>query len=656
LSSKKRPAYTLPKPTAYTPFWRRLFCNERTRELDETKQLYRDVTGRFALRWSEQLPHERIYARVTPALEVPQALRDPFLDLLTACLTHEDAHWRIDEPDWGTMGMADLVSFRRLLRLQQHFLHHEEVCLDIFVHYTTCIINGLAEDLGEVPSGRPILRMPLYLLFKDVNATIEELIATFADDTLDEHHIMEGFTRQLYLNVCAVSNEVPDTGHKKPSVMPGKARLEPSVAVDQYLRHTPFHDLFTAPVPFAIPEASFFEHMHVVGGTGAGKTSWLAQLILYHLDDPQAPSIVVVDSQGALIPPLRTLKRIQDRLIYIDPAAPPTINVFDTRGGAGDTFDYLFDGIVGADLTGKQSVFFDFLTRLMLSFPQTVGRTATLSDMIAITADIGPYTEAIAQLPDVPRTFFERDFNSATFKQTREQVRYRLNALLGDEKLERLFGEHTALDLGDALDSGAVILIDTSRQYLGKQSSKFGRLFVFLILQEIFARVPHPQGNPHPVHLIVDEAYEYFDKNIDNLLTQVRKYRCGCVFAHQFLSQATRELRSSLASNTSIKLVSGVSAEDARALAPDLRTTADFILSQPKLHFAGFVKHVTKRAISVEVTRGLLEQEEHVPLATVRTPKQPSATTAPQEAPPPKSTERTAVEGDEIDTGASEEW
>ena len=125
-------------------------------------------------------------------------------------------------------------------------------------------------------------------------------------------------------------------------------------------------------------------------------------------------------------------------------------------------------GIVGADLTGKQTVFFDFLTRFMLSFPRTMGRTATLKDMIAITADIGPYQSAIAQLPEVPRTFFERDFNSATFKQTREQVRYRL--MLGDEKLERLFGERTALDLGQALDEGAVILVSTRR------SSTLGRI------------------------------------------------------------------------------------------------------------------------------------------------------------------------------------
>ena len=437
----------------------------------------------------------------------------------------------------------------------------------------------------------------------------------------------------------------------KPLLGPAARKLPALEASYLYLADTPFLALCTAPVPFAIPAHSFFEHMHVVGGTGAGKTTWLAQLVLYHLNDPARPTIVVVDSQGTLIPPLATLKRIQDRLIYIDPRNPPSINVFDTRAGAGDTFDYLFDGIVGADLTGKQTVFFDFLTRFMLSFPRTMGRTATLKDMIAITADIGPYQSAIAQLPEVPRTFFERDFNSATFKQTREQVRYRLNALLGDEKLERLFGERTALDLGQALDEGAVIVVDTSKQYLGKNSDKFGRLFIFLILQEIFSRTPFPHGNPHPVHLIIDEAHEYFDKNIDSLLTQVRKYRCGCVFAHQFLTQATHELRSSLASNTSIKMVSGVSMADARALAPDLRTTADFILDQPKLHFATFVKNVTKQALSVEATPGLLDREEHVPMrqAHPRPPKSPKVAADETPTARPRGP-------DEIDTGVSETW
>ena len=52
---------------------------------------------------------------------------------------------------------------------------------------------------------------------------------------------------------------------------------------------------------------------------------------------------------------------------------------------------------------------------------------------------------------------------------------------------------------------------------------------------------------------IVDEAAAYFDSNIDDLLTEARKYRCGCIFAHQYLDQATSALKSSFAANTTIK-------------------------------------------------------------------------------------------------------
>ena len=52
-----------------------------------------------------------------------------------------------------------------------------------------------------------------------------------------------------------------------------------------------------------------------------------------------------------------------------------------------------------------------------------------------------------------------------------------------------------------------------------------------------------------------------------------------------------------------------VSTADARALAPDLRTTADFILSQPKLHFACHVRGMTRQAVSLAVPYGLLERE-----------------------------------------------
>jgi hypothetical protein len=151
--------------------------------------------------------------------------------------------------------------------------------------------------------------------------------------------------------------------------------------------------------------------------------------------------------------------------------------------------------------------------------------------------------------------------------------------------------------------------VDTAKDFLKGSSAHFGRIFISLVLQAILERAALPEHMRKPAFLIVDEAAAYFDSNMDDLLTEARKYKLGCVFAHQFLDQCTSSLRSSLAANTSIKMVSGVSMSDARSMAPDLRTTPDFILSQPKLHFAAHIRNVTPQAISIPVPVGIMESE-----------------------------------------------
>ena len=118
-----------------------------------------------------------------------------------------------------------------------------------------------------------------------------------------------------------------------------------------------------------------------------------------------------------------------------------------------------------------------------------------------------------------------------------------------------------------------------------------------------------PEHERRPAFLFVDEAADYFDSNIDDLLTETRKYKLGCVFAHQHLDQCAPSLRASFAANTAIKMAAGVSTGDARAMAPDMRTTSEFILSQPRLHFACHIRNVTPQAVSIPVEAGKLEDE-----------------------------------------------
>ena len=278
--------------------------------------------------------------------------------------------------------------------------------------------------------------------------------------------------------------------------------------------------------------------------------------------------------------------------------------------GVIQTFDYLFAGLLGADLTAKQGVFFRFVARLMLALPETLGRTATILDMLALMDDPAPYRKAIESLPPIQRNFFERDFISKTFAQTKEQIRYRLNAILENPTLARLFtAPETKIDLFSELNRGGIILVDTAKDFLKGASAHFGRIFISLVLQAVLERAVIPENERRPTFLIVDEAATYFDNNIDDFLTEARKYHCGCVFAHQFLDQATSSLRASLAANTTIKMAGGTSTGDARALASEMRTTADFILDQPRLQFAGFIRGVTPSAVSIPIPVGVLEAE-----------------------------------------------
>jgi hypothetical protein len=391
-----------------------------------------------------------------------------------------------------------------------------------------------------------------------------------------------------------------------------------------------------APVPLKLTYEDRFSHMHVVGGSGAGKTQLLQHLILHDLQSEDPPALVIVDSQTDLINKISHLALfdpdggpLADRLLYITPRDiqhPPALNIFDVNrnrlggydevtkeqvtAGVIQTFDYLFNGLLGADLTAKQGVFFRFVARLMLALPETLGRNATILDLIALMDDAAPYRNAIESLPPIQRNFFERDFQSKTFAQTKEQIRYRLNAILENPTLARLFtSRRTKIDLFDALNNSAIILVDTAKDFLKGSSAHFGRIFISLVLQAVLERAALPEHERKPAFLIVDEAAAYFDSNIDDLLTEARKYKLGCVFAHQFLDQCTGALRSSLAANTSIKMASGVSMSDARALAPDLRTTPDFILTQPRLQFAAHIRNVTPQAVSIPLPVGVLEAQ-----------------------------------------------
>ena len=625
------------KPSAFTPFLRR-FTDERARDLADLRALYQQVrTLHNASPYSDEGAIYQVggdlYNKYADLF--PDELLTPIAGLLSSITRLEKPIFEFPEIKWDIahLTLKEQVDLNRFLTAKQYFHTHEERLIAEFQEGLERIFEVLTYGVPQTLSPSPF-NVPMMNALNEPKVLIDRLYNIVCDAKYVNLGLFADLRERVYANLCQASNVVPHSEHKRP-LKHAMDRDEPlSELVDIYLAGTPFVPYLNAPIPLKLTYEDRFSHMHVVGGSGAGKTQLLQHLILHDLQSEDPPALVIVDSQTDLINKLSHLAlfdpnggALADRLIYITPRDikyPPALNIFDVNrerlgqydeatkeqvtAGVIQTFDYLFNGLLGADLTAKQGVFFRFVARLMLALPETMGRNATILDLINLMDDGEPYRKAIESLPPIQRNFFERDFPSKTFAQTKEQIRYRLNAILENPTLARLFtSPKTKVDLFTALNSNAIILVDTAKDFLKGSSSHFGRIFISLVLQAVLERAALPERERKPAFLIVDEAAAYFDSNIDDLLTEARKYKLGCVFAHQFLDQCTNPLRSSLAANTSIKTASGVTMSDARALAPDLRTTPDFILSQPKLHFAAHIRNVTPQAVSIPVPVGVLE-------------------------------------------------
>lgn len=596
--------------------------NLHKRELAETLALYEGLKGQGVCDIFE-IAKAAGHCGIDPPTELAMPVARMLYDLL------KDERYLVDiPPPQKAMTLRELTEYRQLLFDKKHFLANGVRTLKLLDTALAAIIVNVFEDLPRVEAPTPFT-IPLVHTHPNPKALVGFLSRWLRQSDFLDRGMFRKVSTTLFENLKRVSGRT-ESQPKKPLIQPEDSELAPVELVNAYLKGTPLADFLLAPVPLKLTRDDRMNHMHVVGGTGAGKTSLVEDLILHDLTSENPPALVVIDPHSDLIQRLVAADiPIADRLTLIDPrdiAHPPALNVFalnqerladydeatreQVTAGVIQTFDYLFTGLIGADLTAKQGVFFRYVARLMLTLPEALGRNATILDMLRLMSDATPYRKAIGMLPDIPRDFFERDFESQTFKQTKEQIRYRLQAILENPTMARLFtSPETKVDLFTEMNRGGVILVDTAKDFLKGASANFGRLFISLVLQAVLERAALLPSERRDTFLIIDEAASYFDSNIDDLLTEARKYRCGLVLAHQYLDQATHGLRASLAANTGAKFAAGLSASDARAMAPDMRTTVDFILSQPRLQFAAHVRNVTPSAISIPVTPGALSRQ-----------------------------------------------
>lgn len=548
----------------------------------------------------------------------------------------------LPEVDWAAeRTIAELWDIREELTRQRGFVTDFEANCELLELAFASMLGPLYEAcpaLLEQSEDGDGITVPTHLL-RNVSelgsVTQSMLVVAFAEE-LSKQGLLARLSQRLERNLILASGGNPDDprGFNRAPKLPEQFDAKsPEQLVSTYLGGTPLLPLFDQTLDFTIPTKARFEHHHIVAGSGHGKTQTLQYLIANELEAVAngERTVIVLDSQGDLIHTIANLKEfapgepLHDRVVIIDPSDvewPVSLNLFDVgmerlNGYAPlererltnsilELYDFVLGTLLDAQMTQKQNVIFRYVTRLMLHIPDAT--IHTLRELMEPGSE-KKFAPHIRKLSGTARHFFDTEFTSREFDQTKKQVLRRLWGILENQTFERMFSHpRSRLDLFKEMNAGKVILINTAKDLLKEQGTEiFGRFFIAMIAQAAQERATLPKHKRTPTIVYVDEAQDYFDRNIGLILAQARKYNVGMVLAHQYIGQLEPKLQEAFSANTAIKFAGGVSAKDARALAPMMYCSPELIEVQPKGSFAAHVRGQTKGAVPLAFPFGHME-------------------------------------------------
>lgn len=350
-----------------------------------------------------------------------------------------------------------------------------------------------------------------------------------------------------------------------------------------YPSQIPLDKFMELPVRVTLTPRDRQGHEVIAAHTGYGKTQLLLWQILRDLNEEDPPALVILDSKGSLenslFDQLLHLAvfdgRLKDRLIIIDPADRPPLSLFDIRSDDQlvlSEFNYFFRTLMGEDLPPSMGLVVNSLVQLMSVIPR-----ANFGTFIDAIHNITPFEEHFHKLPPRIARVLASDWTSLFPKETRNAVIRRIHFINTQAPLfADMFNAPTnCLNMTEALNTGKIVLINTSIKYLGTQlSAVFGRYFIAQTIGAAIAR-----GNKKPAYLYIDEASPYSDEKTEEMLSTLREYGLGAIMAFQRFDQVPKQLQSTVLANTNIKFVGGNYHHDAAVFANEMRTDKEFIFN-----------------------------------------------------------------------------
>src|SRR5438552_14890677 len=346
---------------------------------------------------------------------------------------------------------------------------------------------------------------------------------------------------------------------------------------------------------FGIKRADRRAHIYVIGKTGTGKSTLIANLARQDL--VYGEGFALLDPHGDLAEHVLRLVPEERQADFIhctvtDTAHPLAFNPLECSQLASKPL--VASGLISvlkkiwAESWGPRM---EYILRnallALLDLPaSTLLDIPKLLDNSVFRRHVLVYVRT-----DQVRRFWLREYESypARFRaEAIAPVQNKIGEFLVNPILRNIVGQpKSAFDLRRVMDEGKILLVNLAKGRIGEDtSSLLGAMLVTKIALAALSRAELAEADRRDFYLYADEFPSFTTTSFAGMLSEMRKYHVGLVLAHQYMEQLDESLRGAVLGNVGTVIAFRVGLDDAEVLEKEFHPefAASDLVNLPNYH------------------------------------------------------------------------
>ena len=322
--------------------------------------------------------------------------------------------------------------------------------------------------------------------------------------------------------------------------------------------------------PVYLDTETRLSHTHILGVTGVGKSTLIAQMFLNDIE--QGFGCAIFDPHGDICDDI--LKRIPENrkedVIIIDPSDSDFPIGFNLLEAHTDAEKIVLSSDLVSAFKRHATAWGDNMTAVLQNAVNIVlesTRGGALIELKRFLIEERFRNEYLTSVEDPSLHYYWKNEYPMVRKGIAPLLT-RIDTFLRPKLVRYMLAQKKGVDIADCLKNKKIVLLKLSQGLIGEQNSYLlGSLFLAKFNQAALSRQSQNRNERSPYMLYLDEFQNFITPSIERILSGARKYGLGLTIAHQELGQIQNtSLLNSVLSNPKTRICFRLGGNDAKKL------------------------------------------------------------------------------------------